>query len=74
MANHTTQLSNNLLSILSDNSDDVVLKCISVLAEIVNSQHSKGKFEVYLYNLISNSNIILQKQQISIKRIIVNFY
>lgn len=43
MSNHTTQLGNNLLNILSDNSDDVVLKCISVLAEIVNSQHSKGK-------------------------------
>lgn len=42
MANHTTQLGNNLLNILSDNSDEVVLKCISVLAEIVNSQHSKG--------------------------------
>ncbi|KAL9897553.1 protein VAC14 homolog [Glossina fuscipes fuscipes] len=41
MSTHLNELGNNLLGILSDNSDDVVLKCISVLAEIVNSQHSK---------------------------------
>lgn len=42
MSNHSNQLGNNLLNILCDKSDEVVLKCISVLAEIVNSQHSKG--------------------------------
>uniref|UniRef100_A0A1A9WPG6 THAP-type domain-containing protein n=1 Tax=Glossina brevipalpis TaxID=37001 RepID=A0A1A9WPG6_9MUSC len=41
MSTHLSELGNNLLGILSDNSDDVVLKCISVLAEIVKSQHSK---------------------------------
>ncbi|KAM7359395.1 protein VAC14 homolog [Cochliomyia hominivorax] len=72
MANHTTQLGNNLLNILSDNSDDVVLKCISVLAEIVNSQHSKEttdfnkahyrKFLLSLVNLFNEDKSFLNNR------------
>lgn len=43
MSVHANSLGANLLSILSDNSDEVVLQCLSVLAEILNSTHSKGK-------------------------------
>uniref|UniRef100_A0A1I8PF19 Protein VAC14 homolog n=1 Tax=Stomoxys calcitrans TaxID=35570 RepID=A0A1I8PF19_STOCA len=69
---HQTQLGNNLLNILSDNSDEVVLKCISVLAEIVNSQHSKGtadfnkahyrKFLLSLVNLFSEDKSFLDNR------------
>ncbi|XP_017477393.1 PREDICTED: protein VAC14 homolog [Rhagoletis zephyria] len=41
MSPHANNLSANLLSILSDNSDEVVLQCLSVLAEILNSTYSK---------------------------------
>lgn len=51
MASHLNEMGNNLLGMLDDKSDDVVLKCISVLAEVVNSQNSRvdGKKD-YIYN------------------------
>lgn len=59
MSIHSAQLGNNLLSILSDNSDDVVLKCISVLAEIVNTQHSKGlPMEIIIIITIFKTNFL----------------
>lgn len=42
MSGHLSELGNDLLGTLADKSDDVVLKCISVLAEVVNSQNSHG--------------------------------
>lgn len=43
MAAHATGLFPVLLENLSDNSDEVVLQGLVVLAEIVNSAHAKGK-------------------------------
>lgn len=42
MATHATGLFPVLLENLSDNSDEVVLQGLVVLAEIVNSAHAKG--------------------------------
>jgi len=42
MSVHASNLNNNLLSTLADNSDEVVLQSLSVLAEIVNSQDNRG--------------------------------
>lgn len=43
MSVHASNLNTNLLSTLADNSDEVVLQSLSVLAEIVNSQESRGE-------------------------------
>lgn len=43
MAAHSMNLNNNLLSTLADNSDEVVLQSLCVLAEIINSQDTKGE-------------------------------
>lgn len=42
MSPHASNLGANLLGILSDNSDEVVLQCLSVLAKILNSTHNEG--------------------------------
>lgn len=42
MSLHANNLNNNLLATLSDNSDEVVLQSLCVLAEIINSQDTKG--------------------------------
>lgn len=42
MALHDSNLNNNLLATLSDNSDEVVLQSLCVLAEIINSQDTRG--------------------------------
>lgn len=46
MATHATGLFPVLLENLSDNSDEVVLQGLVVLAEIVNSAHAKGKLSI----------------------------
>lgn len=56
MSNHLNELGNNLLGILADKSDDVVLKCISVLAEVVNSQNSLGNGKKIFYFILSKIN------------------
>lgn len=51
MSDHATSLFPVLLGILSDNSDEVVLQGLVVLAEIVNPTHSKGrsKFRHFIF-------------------------
>lgn len=59
MSNHLNELGNNLLGILADKSDDVVLKCISVLAEVVNSQNSLGNGKKIFYFILSKINFYI---------------
>lgn len=60
MAAHSMNLNNNLLSTLADNSDEVVLQSLCVLAEIINSQDTKGKqfkgniYRIYIIKLLVN--------------------
>lgn len=58
MAGHLSELGNDLLGTLADKSDDVVLKCISVLAEVVNSQNSHGNGQFFLLFLFTLLKII----------------
>ena len=51
MSVHVNGLFPVLLSILSDNSDEVVLQGLAVLAEIVNSTH-KGNFFIYFSSTV----------------------
>lgn len=71
MSLHATSLFPDLLKILSDNSDDVVFQGLSVLAEIVNSTHSKDdkisqtqyrKFLVSLLTLFSEEKPFLENR------------
>ena len=48
MTSHAVSLFPVLLAILSDNADEVVLQGLVVLAEIVNSSHSRGRVRVLL--------------------------
>ncbi|XP_064551155.1 protein VAC14 homolog [Drosophila montana] len=70
MSLHANNLNNNLLATLSDNSDEVVLQSLCVLAEIINSQDTKDlddfnkphyrKFLLSLLNLFSEEKVILE--------------
>ncbi|XP_030376213.1 protein VAC14 homolog isoform X2 [Scaptodrosophila lebanonensis] len=65
MSAHANNLNDNLLSILSDNSDEVVLQSLSVLAVIADSQDSKDhyrKFLLSLLNLFSEERLILESR------------
>ncbi|KAH8347408.1 hypothetical protein KR059_010547 [Drosophila kikkawai] len=72
MSVHATNLNNNLMSTLADNSDEVVLQSLSVLAEIVNSQDTRElndfkkthyrKFLLSLLNLFSEEKLILENR------------
>ncbi|XP_055906831.1 protein VAC14 homolog [Eupeodes corollae] len=72
MSSHTNNLFPILLGILSDNSDEVVLHSLAVLAEIVNSKHSNDssdfnkthyrKFLISLLNLFSEEKQFLEKR------------
>ncbi|KAH8236575.1 hypothetical protein KR026_005984 [Drosophila bipectinata] len=71
MSQHSSNLNNNLLSTLADNSDEVVLQSLSVLAEIVNSQDNREndfkkthyrKFLLSLLNLFSEEKLILENR------------
>lgn len=72
MSVHASNLNTNLLSTLADNSDEVVLQSLSVLAEIVNSQESRElndfnkshyrKFLLSLLNLFSEEKLILENR------------
>ncbi|TDG42934.1 hypothetical protein AWZ03_010639 [Drosophila navojoa] len=72
MALHDSNLNNNLLATLSDNSDEVVLQSLCVLAEIINSQDTKDlddfnkphyrKFLLSLLNLFTEDKLILENR------------
>ncbi|EDV94566.1 protein VAC14 homolog [Drosophila grimshawi] len=72
MSVHASSLNNNLLSTLADNSDEVVLKSLCVLAEILSSQDKKDlddfnkthyrKFLLSLLNLFSEEKLILENR------------
>ncbi|XP_017076904.2 protein VAC14 homolog [Drosophila eugracilis] len=72
MSEHASNLNNNLLLTLADNSDEVVLQSLSVLAEIVNSQDSRElndfdkshyrKFLLSLLNLFNEEKLILENR------------
>lgn len=56
MSPHASSLGANLLGILSDNSDEVVLQCLSVLAKILNSTHNEGKLILNCVNLLNSAS------------------
>ncbi|XP_067619606.1 protein VAC14 homolog [Eurosta solidaginis] len=56
MSPHSNNLGANLLSILSDNSDEVVLQCLSVLAEILSSSYNKDSND---FNKVSYRKFLL---------------
>ncbi|XP_014085882.1 protein VAC14 homolog isoform X1 [Bactrocera oleae] len=72
MSPHASSLGANLLGILSDNSDEVVLQCLSVLAKILNSTHNEDsrdfnkahyrKFLLSLLNLFSEEKKFLENR------------
>ncbi|EDW81518.1 uncharacterized protein Dwil_GK12108 [Drosophila willistoni] len=72
MSEHASNLNNNLMLTLADNSDEVVLQSLSVLAEIVNSQDTKDlddfnkshyrKFLLSLLKLFSEEKLILENR------------
>ncbi|KAH8358614.1 hypothetical protein KR093_001255 [Drosophila rubida] len=72
MSAHASNLNNNLLLTLADNSDEVVLQSLCVLAEIINSQDTKDlddfnkthyrKFLLSLLNLFSEEKLILENR------------
>lgn len=50
MAPHADELFTVLLNVLSDDSDEVVLQGLVVLAEIVSSTQAKGKSSLNVFN------------------------
>lgn len=54
MSQHATSLFPVLLGVLSDNSDEVVLHGLAVLAEIVKSANAKGFFIIIIFQFINN--------------------
>ncbi|XP_034117781.1 protein VAC14 homolog [Drosophila nasuta] len=69
MSAHANNLNNNLLLTLADNSDEVVLQSLYVLAQIINSQDTENfdkthyrKFLLSLLNLFSEEKLILENR------------
>ncbi|KAH8402579.1 hypothetical protein KR215_002573 [Drosophila sulfurigaster] len=72
MSAHANNLNNNLLLTLADNSDEVVLQSLYVLAQIINSQDTESKdnfdkthyrkFLLSLLNLFSEEKLILENR------------
>ncbi|ALC45820.1 CG5608, partial [Drosophila busckii] len=71
MATHATNLNTNLLSTLSDSSDEVVLQSLCVLAQIINAQDANNldfnkthyrKFLLSLLNLFSEEKLMLDNR------------
>lgn len=54
MAPHADDLFTVLLNVLSDNSDEVVLQGLVVLAEIVSSTQAKGKLYLKIIEIVNN--------------------